>query len=230
MVNIQSIRFLVKIREEYFSYFKVAVSKNDASIYLFPYAKTGRYYSGLCKLPEVYSSRGKREVKVDYAEQLSAEKMPKLSIHETGQIHVDLDKDRIGPLKLPDLQNIRDQHIASVSIDNLSSLPKHTTTPHTNPPHIDFIINLEGDVKSLRTLVYLNGLENRFSKKCVVLQIGTKNRNHLKSPIYFGFFPIAQSDLSVGEERNRPGIVAISGWDVSKPIGTENDFLFIRGE
>ena len=228
MVDLKSIRFLVQDHNKHFAFFKVAISSNDASLYIFPYSINGRYYSGISTLPDVYTDSGSHKVDVPFTEQLSAETMPKLSIHERGQIHVDIGNERVGPLWVPNLNEVIDQHVATVTTDNLSGLPEYCKEPVSIPPEIDFIIKTEGEVESIRVLIYVNGFEKSFKHENVILAVGTRGRDHLESPIYFSFYPVAQPNL-ITEEGGDSGIVIISGWDISKPIGSETDFLFIRG-
>jgi hypothetical protein len=72
-------RFCVLYRGAILKVFKLAVSKVDSSLYLFPYAPAGMYYFGRLSIPA-----GERSASVPFDEQETSEETPKLSIHESG--------------------------------------------------------------------------------------------------------------------------------------------------
>lgn len=228
-MSIKSTRFLVQRSGVIRNFFKVAISQNDASIYIIPYANEGKYYGGISNLPKIDLGTLQQKVDVNYTEQIADEKMPKLSIHESGQIHLDIGSKRTLPHKIPPLENIEDKHIASVSTDVIEALPIFQADIKDSSTHKDIVINVDKQIPSVRVAIYVNGISAKFKYQNAVLSVGTDVRPHLKRPISFGFQFIPQGDIRV-DSKGAPGIVAISGWDITKPHTEENSFIFLRGE
>ena len=62
------------------------------------------------------------EDKVKFTDDLFSDQTPKLSIHESGQVHIKVKDSIAGPVLISPLSEWKGQHIASVSIDHFSSL------------------------------------------------------------------------------------------------------------
>lgn len=138
---------------------RFAFTNRDASIYLMAHATAGRYFYGDETLEEHAASRT-----FPYTEQLSSDAVPKVSIHERGQVHVYADgASRAGPLQIPALPRLRGQHVASVVVDTFAGLARFKGRPRASGRERDLIIEVEPGALSGRLAVYVNGSEPRFA-------------------------------------------------------------------
>ncbi len=215
----REMRFLVERRGTVRALFKVAVSNKDASLYLFPYGQGGRYFYGR-------QSLGEHEVRktFSYADQFDTEGVPKLSIHQSGRVHVYYGRDRLaGPLWTLPLPEWRGQHIDSVVPDSLDSLAPYTREIKTEGPEFDCVIESD-DCENLRVVVYCNGWAPEFVDGWQAML--TLQRPSLERPIYFGFMIFPERKLS-----QNGGITVLAGWKPDQPdqgVKDTIDFLFIR--
>jgi hypothetical protein len=94
--NIRELRVLVQHKGTMLRLCKLMFTSGDASIYLVPYASAGHYFLGGHEFAEQ-----ERQATFDFTKQLSSKlkQLPKLSLHETGQVHVQVGRDRAGPLR-----------------------------------------------------------------------------------------------------------------------------------
>jgi len=117
-MEFREVRILILWRNSIRKLCKIAFGSNDASLYLFPYALQGIYYYGSKSLPE-------RQVRLtfDFKNDIFEEHTPKLSIHQTGQVHIYAGSEKAGPLFIPPLTDYTGQHIATVCPDAFESLP-----------------------------------------------------------------------------------------------------------
>ena len=113
--DFRELRLLVDLGGDLRKIAKVVFSKSDASLYLFPYAPSGRYYFGGRHMDEV-----EFEDKIKFSDDLYSESVPKLSIHETGQVHIQAKGVKAGPVSISPFADWRGQHIATVGADNFS--------------------------------------------------------------------------------------------------------------
>ncbi len=227
--DVKSIRFLVSHSGVLKKFCKIALSVNDASLYIFPYAPHGRYYGGKQTFRGLLPGEERVEFTFDYTKQSVSDDMPKLSIHETGQVHIEIGKERVGPVFIPQFRNLIDEHIATVTMDNIMGLPEHNKEPNLFPPHTDLLIETGEETESLRLLLYVNGDAPNFKYNNAIITLGTRERKHLSKPIFIGLFVVPQSDLRENNEESSPGVLAIAGWDPRKMPDKATDLLFIRG-
>lgn len=218
MAYVREIRILIQHRGVLRRLFKIAFSQKDASLYFFPYGPKGRYFYGLRSLH-------KYEIKhtFNYKEQLYSDKIPKLSIHQSGQVHIRYLGNEISvQLNTIALQEWRGEHIATVSADLFESLSEHKKVIKTTGSEIDHIIPCDNEVDSGRICVYANAQSPRFIYHCrVTVPILSSS---LHKPIYIGLAPVSQQPL------NRAGVTIITGWDPRKGDSERQDFLYIRAE
>jgi len=107
--KIKSIRLLVENKDQLLKFCRIGISQSDASIYIFPYAPSGKYYSGIRKLMISNDKNAGYKDKFNYSGQFIGEDAPKVSIHESGQIHIYVGKDRTKALNLPKLHTLKDE-------------------------------------------------------------------------------------------------------------------------
>lgn len=151
------------------------------------------------------------------------EYVPKLSIHYSGQVHIRAcKKDEIlaGPLFCPPLNELNGEHIATICVDRFDGLLEFKKSPRQAGPEIDHVIPVGDGVKSGRLAIYINGNSPIFGGgKCRIMIP--------RNTIYIGVKPISQ--LPLGSPK-KSGIIVIAGWDPTKKMGVEQDYLYIRGE
>lgn len=112
------IRFIVMEGSKELTPCFMKLDPRDFSFYIFPFSKCGEYYFGT----EVLGEK-KNEVRVAFKEQLSSEKSPHLSIHQSGEIHAYANRNsQVKKLQIPELRFLRGQHVASVTLDSKDSL------------------------------------------------------------------------------------------------------------
>lgn len=162
-----------------------------------------------------------------FTEDYEAQNIPKLSIHQSGQVHVYYkNSKKAGPIFSLPLKKWRGQHLATVVTDSFKTLTNYKKKIKKNPPNIDHVIPCEGKVENGRIIVYCNGKEPSFDYKCnIVVKV---KRKQLKRPIYFGFTFMSQESLNEGE--NEGGVTVISGWNPKNEPNGAQDYLYIRAQ
>ncbi len=199
--------------------FKVALGQQDASLYFFPYGPKGRYFYGDQSMPE-----HEMQQTFLYLDQFKSDKIPKLSIHESGQVHVHSCRGALaGPINTIPLKKWRGEHIATVTADSLDPLTKYTKEVKTRGTEIDVIVPFDDEFKSGRIAVYCNGESSRFNYQCPIKV--EMRRPSTREPIRVGFAPIPQPPS--GGTANC-GVTVIAGWNPRKGLEEEQDFLYIR--
>ena len=216
---IREVRFLIEHKGVNRKLFKVAWAKEDNSLYFFPYGPTGKYYYGI-------QSFDKGEIKktFPYNIQYNSIKIPKLSIHQSGQVHIRYHGKKIDlQLNTIPLEHWRGEHIATVTCDFFESLLEHKDIPKTTGSDIDKVIRFEKGSESGRIPIYVNAQSQNFNDPCdikIPMPISS-----LFNPLYIGIAKKAQEPLSkiVGG-----GVTVIAGWNPRKSIKERNEFLFIQ--
>ena len=219
--DVRELRILVEHRQKLYRLCKLAFAKSDSSIYIFPYAREGKFFYGSRSMPE-------RQFKdtFPFKEQLTSDEVPKISIHESGQVHVISSGVRAGPLQIPPLSSLRGQHIASVVADQFSVLAEFTGKPRPTGSRIDHVIPAEDTTESGRLAFYLAGDRPAFEAPNCRL-VFTLRRITLREPIYLGIKPIAQDPMGAPKGI---GVTAIAGWDLTGEYQEGADYLFVRGQ
>lgn len=218
--DFRELRLLVDLGNDLRKIAKVAFSKSDASLYLFPYAPNGKYFFGGRHMEEV-----EFEDKIRFADDLYSENVPKLSIHETGEVHIKAKGAKAGPVSISPLAKWRGQHIATIGADNFQGLSPFTGSPSSRGPEIDHVIPVDEIVENGRFVFYLAGDRPAFEEPNCRLFV-TLKRPNLPNPIYLGIQPKGQPPLS-GPALS--GVTAIAGWDAYPQEGQGVSYLYIRG-
>lgn len=92
--------------------------------------------------------------------------MAKLSIHETGRVHVrNGEGGGTQAVYLPHLATIRGDHVASVVADNFDALPIYEKQLRDDGPKLDIVARPPEGSSGARLLLYLNGLEPTFQMR-----------------------------------------------------------------
>ena len=220
MGDFRELRLLVDLGGDLRKIAKVVFSKSDASLYLFPCAPSGRYFFGGRHMDEV-----EFEDKIRFSDDLYSESVPKLSIHESGQVHIQARGVKAGPVSISPLAKWKGQHIATVGADSFLSLSPFTGSISSTGPKIDHVIPADEMVKNGRLVFYLAGDRPAFEEQSCRLVV-TIQRPTLASPIYLGIQPKAQPPPS---EPDLAGVTAIAGWDAYPGAGQGVSYVYIRG-
>ncbi len=224
--DIRKIRIILRHKNKNRALCKVAFSKSDSSIYIFPYGKTGRYFYGEQKIEEQMMSN-----KFSYVEQFSSENIPKLSFHQSGKVHVYYNRESIaGPIKTLPVTDWKGGHIATVTTDGLESAIEYKKELKRSGKERDIQVSCNPSLESIRLSIYCNESVQKFADE-TKFSIKIK-RPCLKNPIYFGFafFPQINLGRNANEnEKSKGGITALAGW---KPNTGKNKmkFVFLRAQ
>lgn len=194
---------------------------NDLSLYISPFSRKGNYYYGAQVL-----ANGQVEKTFPFTEQVCVPKRPRVSIHETGDVHIRFGRQKVGPLRIPPIITLRGQHIATVTFDYFDRLPVFHGDLKDTFQLTNLRIELKEKALSARLRIYLNGERPHFSANCDhVMPINQPDRPTL----YVGLSAVTQSPLGSGISIKR-GVTIICGWDPTKPALVEQEFLYLRGE
>jgi hypothetical protein len=192
----------------------------DLSFYLTPFAKQARYYWG-----EETLNRGEAGKSFAFHGQCSGVKAPRISFHESGQVHLKLGRNLAGPLQIPCLTNLDGQHIATLTLDAICEAPMHVNELKDTHSIQNYRIPVSPDVKNIRLVMrvaqHLHCLRN--ATACV-LQIKDSLR---KRHVLLGFEAIPQTPIS--ERRDSPGVVVLGGWNPLLDKSESQTFYFVRG-
>jgi len=220
MKNIRSVRLLVDTDNILRRLCKLSFSNKDSSLYIFPYAPNNRYFLGSRSMPEK-----EFEEKVHFRDDLSSTDVPKISIHESGQVHTISGKNRVGPLQTSPLSDLRGEHIATVEFDDFSILPAYTANLKKSGKDIDHVIPLPSGVRGGKFIFYAAGDKPSFQTQGCQM-IVSMARKTLSDPLYIGIKAIPKELMGDPDDR---GIMVIAGWDPTGVHQEGADFLYVRG-
>ncbi len=203
--------------------FHLSFSERDESLYLRPIPPTGICLCGTDLIPPHTESH---EVNFRLG-RFRAVTPVKLSIHASGQTHVKFD-DRgsaiiAGPLGMPPLRSMRDEHIATIQVDEFSRLAPVRRQPTTKGTNVDFGFPF-GDAPSGRVVLYANSVEPRFRDTDFFIALDRGNGNVL----YVGLVGLPNANIASDPR----GFTVLTGWDPLSANDPENELklLFIRCE
>lgn len=221
VVNLKELRLLVNYKEVHRSLCKILFTSKDSSVYLIPYASTRTYHYG----KSVFEN-GELKNTFDFTIGVKENIEPKLSIHESGKVHIQSGKVTVDPLQTVPLKDLRGQHIATISVDRFEGLPKFKNKILDTRSTAIRVLKVHPEIESGRLAIYVNGKEFAFNcGKCPIHFALT--RKTLVSPLYIGIKPIGQ--LPIGEKA-RPGVTVIAGWNPTLTSPLKTEYLYIRGE
>lgn len=212
------IRVFVEYRGELRRAFSLAVSNQDASVYIQPSAAQGVFHYGRAAFPAGASS-----FTFNYKGKLTASQEPHISLHQSGQVHIRTRRGpKTGPLRIPSLSELRGQHVATIGAVTFRGFPQYLGDRGNLDAEFDRIVVAEGSVESGRLAIYLNGERPGFRAPDERIAFTVTIRNaSLARPLFLGV--ATWSQLPLGEEE---GVIAIAGFD---PDGRGDDFLYLSG-
>jgi hypothetical protein len=222
MSSVRNCRFLIEVDGVFKKVCRIVFAQNDASLYFFPYGCQDRYFWGEGLFPE-----GKEEETFTHSNEVGSQDKPKLSIHESGQVHVKLvqsDAYKAGPLQTKPPWEFRGEHLAGLTIDNLRSLPGAGKIK-SKPKSPELAPRAKDLEHTRRFAIYANGEEPRFVYPVKVYV--TMFRSGLPAPLHIGITTFKQESLT--QEDPAGGVTIISGWNPDNENQlVEERFLWVR--
>jgi hypothetical protein len=218
--DLVEVRFCVEYIGDPLRVCKLTFSQQDSSLYLFPYAPTGEYHFGRLSIPQ-----GEQEATIPFDQQETSDQTPKISIHESGQVHVKAGRRMAGPMFASPLGELGGQHLATVTCVRFAGLSPLGNAPRTTGRAPDVLIPAGNGVESGRLVFYANAAEPSFADPCSVTC--RLVRSTLDQPLFLGIRFLAQRPLSQDPEAQ--GVVTIAGWDPRNPppITDQADHLYV---
>jgi len=247
--DIEKVRVLIKHEEQFRAFFKVFFTKRDTSIYLVPYARSGKFFYGDGSLAEKEVQKTFR-----YDEQFLTDKQPKISIHESGQVHIYAPGDDAaplaGPLTIPHLLDLKGEHIATVQTESVEALPVFPGSPKTTGPERDLVFDSAGKDMRVTFTMWANAHEPRFNScipypkvgfgkrgkrnKRKIDAVNQKNANRfftLRRGHAILYLQLAQiANPAPTATMKKPGVIVVVGWDPNRSPESGQNFLWVRGE
>lgn len=213
----KKVRFLIFHKGQTRKFFKLVFTE-DLSFLIFPYGPNNEYYYGRKSMPE-----NENKLTFDFAQQHDASKNPKVSIHQSGQVHVEApEKERIKPMFIPELMSLKNEHIATVGTDNLSVLPKFNINKiKISGSEIDTILKVDDEFNNGRWAMFCSGDDKSlplYRSKLINI-----DRNESKIFLYMKFF----TEDSLHENFNLGGTFTIAGWRPGAKIEEKEDFIYV---
>ncbi len=197
----------------------------DASLYIWIYGKTGKYFYGLEDFPPGADSHT-----FDFSKNCT-NSIPHLSVHLSGQTHV---RDHsckkrgflAGPVHLPHLSTFRGEHVASIVADDLQALPEFGEPIVNSDKRRDLVANVDSEVRSGRLIIFANALEPVFNcdkRPYLTIQNSGRGDRRVGPPIHYGIVALAQHPLGDGPGK---GVLMLSGWN---PTNLDR-ILYVRAQ
>jgi hypothetical protein len=198
---------------------KLMFTSGDASLYLVPYAASRRFFVGGTEFPE-------QQVTLHIRTTLgtAAAIEPKLSIHESGQVHIQVPAGRIGPERTLPLSQFVGEHLATVVVDSFTGLPPHKGKIRTTGGELDIVLAASSD--SARLVLYANACSRRFAADPDCPIVVKLTRRSLERPLYIGILPIRQAPTQPSGQ----GVTVLAGWNPRLLRGARQRLLYIRGQ
>jgi hypothetical protein len=199
---------------------EISVMPTDASVYLHP-APADEYFWIDSEMPDE-----ERSMDIHYGNN-RADGRPKISIHQSGQVHVKSAAGRYlaGPVWIPELRELRGGHVATVTTDDFDALPLVGSLPPPTTPYLDHKITAEPGVASGRLIILINGAEPRFQLDCAHIEM---RRPLLAGPLWVGLAPVAQMPLQ--GEAQAPGTTIILGFNPTLGPSAAQSLLGVRSQ
>lgn len=126
-------------------------SVQDASLFVSPFSGASEYFAGSHPM-----AAGQASIQIPYRSGTFFVKARKLSVDESGQLHVKAPTGRIvaGPIRLDHLKGWRGQQVLTIAIDEVDALPQYDHALRTEGTDQDIAIQLSHE--SARIAIYLN--------------------------------------------------------------------------
>ncbi len=201
-VTVSSLRLLVERAGRFYKLARLGWSKKDTSVYLILYVPVGgRSYAGVTNVPAI----GDPPATFNYGDQVCGAGMPKVSLHESGRCHAEIDGVKTNAVKGRDVFHGAGGHIASVTCFSVAGLP--TVLSPKGPPKYDVALS-SADPTWTATHVSLH--------ICPTLEHAEKHhfsvvlaRPGRPRPLLIG---VSGNPTAEPSENQNLGVTAIAGW------------------
>lgn len=162
--SVSSVRLLVRYGGTLRRFFNIAFTAGDASLYLFPYSRSGAYRYGVANMPP----GSKTEINFDQG--TYSDKTVKLSLHESGQIHIKVPgRPELGgtsPVRIASLHGQRGGHVATFHATHFAGTADHPRRK-LKTGEFEHVLQVHDD-EAGRVAVYVNAVEARFDDPCPI--------------------------------------------------------------
>lgn len=193
---------------------------DDASLYILPTAGLATYHYG-----QVAHAKGQRDVQIHWPGlPYASKRVPKISIHESGHVHVKGEAGKSGPLIGTPLSEYRGEHVATITADHFAALPRYPSAVRTEGEVVDLILDPQPGMASLAVMLYINAEDAVFGDDCQIT--GGLMRPNLDAPLRFGLRTVSRPPL-IAAASDVGGITAIAGWLRGASHGP---FFAVRGQ
>lgn len=220
MIDVDAVRVLIAKDQRLYRLGKIIFARADASVYLVPYGATGRYYYGRSGFSEEQIDHT-----FDFTEQEAATRAPKITIHESGQVHAYVGNSaKVGPLTIPPLTSYPAGHLATIQAVAIAGLAHHKKAPRSSGREVDWRVQADEGEDNCRLVIRLHSNQPETQRGLLSIQV---QRPSLPRPLFLTLEAHAHDRLDGNGALG--GSVALAGWD---PTGASvlKDFLYIRGE
>ena len=193
--EIKSVRLLVETTNGVIRRVGKLTFGDDASFYLVPGVASPPYYFGIERMPVEPGARHTFPIDAQHRTQ----QLPKLSVHESGEVHVrnpdDVSMTSAIYLAKP-LRMLRGEHVATISIDRIDALPVYRGKPNGGGRNPDRILQAHAGTEAMNIIVYVNGLERSFAcgPRPEILWVGVQ-RPTLNQPLFVGMLAVRSEPL-----------------------------------
>jgi hypothetical protein len=220
LATIRQVRLLLEQRDGLLRKAARLIFGGDGSLYLVPYARSGKFFYGRRTM-----EAGQTADAFNFREQIEADSNPKLSIHQSGQVHIYAkDEPKAGPIFIPPLGDLRGEHVATVRWDTIGSVPEFTGKARAHGSEIDCAFGVPPDVESGALIFFANGTTSTF--KTEIVQLAFQAEIATGTPIFFGLLAAAKPPLG---DSDHGGVTVIAGFHPTNAPDEVDDYLYLRG-
>jgi hypothetical protein len=207
---------------------EVSFSPGDASIYIRPRSIKGMFDYGLVTIPAGVASLDVSVVEQHHCE---APTRVKFSLHESGRAHVSHDRYSprppegvpvAGPLEMGRLAEMRDFHLATLTMPSFQTLPPCVRTLMTDGDVVDYAFPFVESDQGVVTL-WVNAYEPAGVHEREWFEL---DRESLERPLHLGITGTPRAIPLAGEVE---GLAMLAGWDERVPdVDVEVSFIYLR--
>jgi hypothetical protein len=196
--RVSSIRILARRHDHLRRVAKIRWSSRDASIYILPYGPEGTL--GHVGVHDAVPPEG--SFTFDFLSQ-GAGMHPKLSLHQSGQVHATCEGYSTWPVFSAPLFSPGGGHIASIVCLNPEQLPEFATQPR-GLPRVDVVLDLPSRYTTMHVALFANIVEDRLPECPIRLRL---IRPSMPMPLHIGIQFRGDNAASDGS-----GVGVLGGW------------------
>ena len=202
----------------------VRFDRADASIYVFPLSRGSTYYYGSSEMAE-------RQAKAsfDFSGQQVAFEMPHLSIHESGHVHITVNRHRRGsPLEITPLFEHPVGHLATVRADTIEDLPLLAEPVRSGGALLDWQVGVSPDCLSCKLVLRLRQAGEVPPQGSASVPLLSRR---ITRPVFLCLE--VREDVPIGLDRSNRGVTVIAGWNPTAQLPASLEavpFLYLRAE